>query len=130
MATSSLESNRPRRARAGLAAVASALVPGLGQAARGRLVDAALFVFAMLWLRGFLAGHAEPGDRLVAFVFGAPGIPGGLKTPVLVVFTALLVGLHVLAAWDAGRRAWAAVAEAADAARTSDAGEEKGSGEV
>lgn len=103
MSSSSQESKVPGRARAWFARIASAIVPGLGQALRGRLIDAALFVFAMSWLRGFLAGHAEPGDRLAAFLFGAPAIAGGLTTPVVVVFSALLVGLHVLAAWDAGR---------------------------
>lgn len=121
MSSSSQESQVQARARAWLARVASALVPGLGQALRGRLIDAALFVFAMCWLRGFLAGHAAPGDRLAAFLFGAPAIAGGFTTPVLVVFTALLVGLHVLAAWDAGR--------ARDAGQVV-ASREKGSGEV
>lgn len=100
---SSNESNGRGRARATLARLASAIVPGLGQALRGRLVDGGLFLFAALWLRGFLGGHAEPGERVVAFLVGAPAMTGGLRVPVLVVFTALLVGLHALAAWDAGR---------------------------
>lgn len=87
-----------------LAIIASALVPGLGQLARGRVIDALLFGFAMVWVRSFLAGHAALDDRLVAFVFGVPAIDNGLRTPVLVVFTGLLVGLHALSAWDAGRQ--------------------------
>lgn len=118
----------PRRSV--LAAVASAILPGLGQLLRGRLVEAALFLFAMLWLRGFLAGHAEPAERLGAFLCGAPAIAGGLRTPVLVVFTALLAGLHALSAWGAysGRRAPRPADEPEGVASAADA--EKGSGEV
>lgn len=127
MSTSSLDPNGSRRSL--LAAFASAILPGLGQLLRGRLVEAGLFLFAMLWLRGFLAGHAEPSERVAAFLFGAPAISGGLRTPVLVVFTALLAGLHVLSAWGAYT--------AHRATRPTDApegvvpaAEEKGSGEV
>jgi hypothetical protein len=104
-------------------AIASGLVPGLGQALGGRLSDAALFAFAMLWVRGFLAGQAAPGERLGAFLFGAPAIQGGLARPVLVVFTALLVGLHALSAWAAWRQG--ARAFAREAPR-----EAEGTGEV
>ena len=88
-----------RHLRAGL----SAIVPGLGQLVAGRWVDAFLFGFAMLWVRGFLAGFGE-ADRLPAALFGAPAIDGGLRMPVVVVFTAILGGLHALSAWDAGRQ--------------------------
>lgn len=89
-----------RHLRAGL----SAIVPGLGQLVAGRWIDAFLFGFAMLWVRGFLAGFGE-ADRLPAALFGAPAIDGGLRMPVVVVFTAILGGLHALSAWDAGRPA-------------------------
>lgn len=80
----------------------SAIVPGLGQLVAGRIGDAFLFGFAMLWLRGFLAGFGE-ANRVAAALFGAPAIEGGLRMPVVVVFSAILVALHAFSAWDASR---------------------------
>lgn len=92
--------------------IASAIVPGLGQALAGRFRDAAMFFVAMLWIRGFLAAYVggiggatavSLGDRAWGFAFGAPAIEGGFRIPLVVVFTGFLVGLHVLAAWSASR---------------------------
>jgi len=98
-----------------LYATASAIVPGLGQILAGRFRDGLMLAFATLWIRAFLAAHvggiaitgATPslGDRLWGFAFGAPAIDGGLRVPLLVVFTGLLVVLHALAAWNALRPA-------------------------
>jgi len=93
-----------------LHAVLSAIVPGLGQLVAGRIRDGLMLAFAMLWIRAFLAAHVggiapatspSLADRFWGFAFGAPAIDNGLRMPLLVVFTALLSGRHVLGAWSA-----------------------------
>ncbi len=36
----------------------------------------------------------------MAFLFGAPAISGGFKTPFIVFFTLIALTLHGLAAWE------------------------------
>ena len=89
----------------------SALVPGLGQALAGRFRDAAMLLVTTLWLRAFIASHVVVGpdgsvaDRRAAFAFGAPAIDGGLRVPLLGVFTGLLLAVPGRAAWSALRQA-------------------------
>lgn len=90
----------PKRWRR-VAALASALVPGLGQLMTARVADGLLFAFAALWVHGLLAGLAEPGQRLEAFGLGAFGLERGLARPVAVVFSVLALALHAWASWDA-----------------------------
>jgi len=84
--------------------VLSALVPGLGQLAAGRIGDAALFLVAVCWTRLFFAGLAADGERLSAALGGAFGMARGLAMPTVVVITVITLGLHVFAAWDAARK--------------------------
>lgn len=84
----------------------SALVPGLGQLAKGRFGDAALCLLAATWIHGFFAGLAladERADPVLAAVVLAFGLPNGFARPVAVVFCAFGLALHVFAAWDATR---------------------------
>lgn len=81
----------------------SALVPGLGQLAAGRIGDAALFVFAFCWTRLFFAGLAADGEHLSAALGGAFGMARGFAMPTAVVFTVIAIALHVFASWDAAR---------------------------
>ena len=93
----------PHRWLAWAAALASALVPGLGQLARGRIGDGVLILALAGWLHLFLAGQVAAGARTAAFIFGAPAAEGGLRAPVFVVFTVLMIALHGFAAIDAWR---------------------------
>jgi hypothetical protein len=83
------------------AALASALLPGLGQLMMARVFDGVLFAFAALWVHGLLSGLAEPGQRLEAFGLGAFGLERGFARPVAVVFTMLALTLHAWSSWDA-----------------------------
>ena len=92
-----------------LPVVVSALVPGLGQAARGRLADGALFLGAAIYLHWVLAGCACRGGGATswaesAFFVGPAGFPGGFLSPVAVVMGCVTLALHALAAWDARAR--------------------------
>lgn len=85
--------------------VFSALVPGLGQALRGRPGDAALFLGVALYLHWILAGCAcqvgAPTWSVGAFLVGPAGFPGGFAMPVAVVVALIACGVHALAGWDA-----------------------------
>ncbi len=86
----------------------SALVPGLGQALRGRPGDAALFLSVALYLHWMLAGCAcpvgAPSWSVGAFLVGPAGFPGGFAMPVAVVVALIAAGVHALAGWDARAR--------------------------
>ena len=85
--------------------VCSALVPGIGQALRGRLADAALFLGVALYLHWSLAGCAcqagAPSWSVGAFLVGPAGFPGGFAMPVAVVTALIALAVHALAAWNA-----------------------------
>ncbi len=90
------------------AMLASLVLPGLGQLARARLADAALFGWAALWLHVLCLGVVRSGlpkadDLLGAFGLGAFGIAQGARVPELVVLTAAAMFVHAWAARDAGR---------------------------
>ncbi len=91
------------------ATLASLLVPGLGQLLRARVLDAALYLWAALWLHALCMGAVRASypaaqDLLAAFGFGAAGVDRGFRVPVLVVLTVIMVFVHVWAARDAGRK--------------------------
>ena len=96
----------------------SSLVPGLGQALRGRPGDAALFLGVALYLHWILAGCAcqigAPSWSVGAFFVGPAGLPGGFAMPVAVVVALIALAVHVLAAWDARVRDPAHVRAAGD----------------
>ncbi len=80
-----------------IVATALAIVPGLGPLVMGRVATGFLLLFATAWIRLMLAGHAPSGHRLEAFLYGAPGLNGGLSKPTAVFLTLLVVATHVLA---------------------------------
>jgi len=81
------------------------LLPGLLPLAQRRLLSGALFLFTGLWLRLMLAAQATPGQRLGAFFAGPFGMEGDGLRPLVVFITGLVVLVHVLARFDARRRA-------------------------
>lgn len=87
--------------------VSSLVLPGAGQALRGRWLDGLLFAWAALWLRLTLAGVAWALDRaseaLPAALWGAWAMPGQGALPQALAFTVALAGLHAWAAVDAAR---------------------------
>ena len=83
---------------------ASAIVPGVGQAMRGRFVDALLFLglaFALHAVTGGLAFRIAPDLARDGMIFGGFGFPSDRVTPTTVVTTVLMVMTHLGAAWDA-----------------------------
>lgn len=91
-----------------IAAAISLVVPGGGQALRGRLGDAALFLWSAAWLHTLVLGMlvervGADASALPTWLLGALGAPGGLGVPEAVVFTAATLALHATSAWDALR---------------------------
>ena len=89
-----------------LTSAASFVLPGVGQALRQRWIAAVLFLFCAFWLRLILSASAqtlrpagvEPMD---AATYGFFAFPSGFHEPVVVIVTALVVVLHLWAAYDA-----------------------------
>jgi hypothetical protein len=86
-------------------AIASALLPGLGQAGQRRWVEGGLFLALALWLRLVLASYGwiltPDKDALGAALWGVFALPDAGSVPLAVVVTGLLVLVHSWAAWDA-----------------------------
>ena len=87
-----------------ISGLASAIVPGLGQLFRGRIVDGLIFfglAIALHTITGGLAFRLGADLAPDAMIFGAFGFPSDRVSPVTVVTTALMVATHLGAAWDA-----------------------------
>ena len=90
-----------------VASASSLLLPGTGQALRGRPIEAALFLWAALWLHTLamaaVRARAAEAGLADAFFLGAFGPAGALKVPEAVVLTVVALATHLVAAWAALR---------------------------
>lgn len=93
------------KAMAYVSALMSLVIPGSGQLLQLRVGDAVLYAFLVFWMRLSLAGVAlvlkQPEIMGDAFFAGAIAIEGVARAPVAVVFTVVVVIVHLWAAWDA-----------------------------